>query len=145
PGMPPAAATIFVRQTTGALQWNAAASDVQQALEALGGVGTGNVVVTRNDDVYVISFQGSLSDKQLLPLTADYSQLSKSTENLGGGTTTQTGLPSMATITTRAPGYSVAATNQVQILTVDATHGTYVLSFHVGAILFTTAPIPYNA
>ena len=80
-----------------------------------------------------------------MPLTADYSQLTKSTENLGGGTTTQTGLASMATVTTRSIGFADPATNQVQLLTVDASAGSYSLSFHVGPVLYTTAPIPYNA
>ena len=146
-GTPPLTATAFVHQTTpvGGLQWNASAADVQHALELLPGIGTGNVAVTKNDDVYVIRFQGTLSDAALLPLTAGYSQLQKATANLGGTITTAVGQPSMATITTRTPGFSDPETNQVQLLTVDATSGTYVLSFHAGSTHFTTLPIAYNA
>jgi len=35
--------------------------------------------------------------------------------------------------------------NQVEILTIDATGGSYTLTFPVGGSSFTTAPIPYNA
>src|SRR5207245_7805167 len=46
----------------------------------------------------------------------------------------------------RAGGYATPETNQVQVLTVDATGGSYVLSFHdTNGALYTTAPIPYNA
>ena len=155
-GAPPSAPTVFVHQTTTPLAWNASASapgslcagtpcGVQQALEALGGIGAGNVVVTKTDDVYVIHFQGTLSDSILMPLTAAAGALQKTTENLGGGTTTATGLPSMATITTRASGFGTPETNQVQLLTVSATGGTYTLTFKLGPTTFTTAPIPYNA
>ena len=57
--------------------------------------------------------------------------LFKSTENLGGGTTTTAGT---AIVTPRAPGSSDPAVNQVQLLHVTATGGTYELQFHVGGV-----------
>ena len=73
-------------QTTGNLDWNADASVVQAALEALPAVGAGNVVVSRNDDVYTIRFQGTLSNAPIQQLVANAQpSLQKRVEQLGGG------------------------------------------------------------
>ena len=140
-GTPPATSNVVAIQTTAPLVWNASAAAVQSALTGLSQIGVGNVVVTQNDDTYVIAFQGSLSDSAVRPLIATAS-LQKSVENLGGGTSTVTGT---ATVSVRAPGSASPAVNQVQILNVTATGGTYELQFHVGGVAFTTAPIAYNA
>jgi Ca2+-binding RTX toxin-like protein len=145
-GTPPTTSSVVNTVSTPApgLSYNATASVVQQALEQL--AGTGNVVVTKNDDVYVIRFQGSLSGVPVLPLVV-HPSLQKLVEPLGGdplagpfGSTTGT-----AVITTRNPGFASPETNQVQLLTVDATAGSYVISFHVNGVPYQTRPIPYNA
>ena len=97
--------------------------------------------MAQNDDTYVISFQGSLSDSAVRPLIATAS-LQKAVVNLGGGASTVTGT---ATVTVRTPGSADPAVNQVQFLSVTATSGTYKLQFHVNGVTFTTAPIAYNA
>ena len=142
-------ATVFVHQTT------ATADRLERGRErdperarGLGGIGTGNVVVTQERRRLRDPVPGHAERRQhLLPLTADPSALTKTTENLGGGTTT-TALPGTASWrrSRRArPASATPATNQVQLLTVDATSGTYVLSFHVGSIALHDAPIAYNA
>ena len=50
PGTIPTASTVLDHPTTAALAWNASAATVQAALEALPAVGTGNVVVTHDDE-----------------------------------------------------------------------------------------------
>ncbi|MDX6471351.1 MAG: large repetitive protein, partial [Gaiellaceae bacterium] len=139
----PTASDVVAQETTATpLAWNAAASDVQSALEALAHIGAGYVVVARNDDVYVIRFQGSLGGLALKPLTP-VSSLTKVAESLGGAV--GPAAPS-ATITTRdGTGSATPATNQVQVLAITATGGSYYLTFHVGSTEFTTDPIPYNA
>ena len=62
----------FSGQTTSSLAWNAAASDVQAALNALsniGGVG-GTVTVTRTGTSYAITFGGTLAATQVAQITA---------------------------------------------------------------------------
>jgi len=117
---------------------------VQTALEGLAGVG--NVVVTLNDDIYVMRFQGSLSGLPVRPLVV-HPSLTRAVEQLGGGVATlvSTAAMPLAVMSTRAPGYATPETNQVQLLTVDATGGTYALSFRVNGVQFQTGPIPFNA
>ena len=100
--------------------------------------------VTLNDDIYVMRFQGSLSGSPVRPVVINSSltSLSKAVEQLGGGVLTVAGT---AVMSVRSGGYATPETNQVQLLTVDATGGTYVLSFHVNGAPFHTRPIPYNA
>jgi hypothetical protein len=140
--VPPTTSDVVAQETTGTLAWNASAADVQSALAGLAHIGVGNVVVTRNDDVYVIRFQGSLSGLALKPLLPA-SSLTKVIESAGGIVGPA---PASATVTTRGgTGYPTPATNQVQVLSISATGGTYYLTFHVGTTLFTTGAIPYNA
>jgi Ca2+-binding RTX toxin-like protein len=117
---------------------------VQSALESLPALGDGNVVVTRNDDVYTIRFQGTLSDTPVQELVATrLPSLQKRVEHLGGGVDTFDGT---ASVHTRA---DLSATpiqvNQIQILTVDASGGSFRLTFHVNGVTYRTDPIPYNA
>src|SRR5260221_9510923 len=143
-GTPPVSSAVLASQTTVAIDWNASAQTVQTDLTTLTAIGTGNVVVTRNDDVYEIRFQGSLSDGPVQQLMATpLGSLKKSVEQLGGGILVN---PGTATVNPRANiADRPTAINQVQILTIDATAGTYTLSLHVGPTVLTTAAIPYNA
>ena len=138
---PPTVGAVFAQQMTTSLAWNASAATVQSALEALSAIGARNVVVTQNDDTYTINFVGSLSDTALQTLTTT-TALFKSNENLGGGTTPIAGT---AVVTARAPGSSDPEVNQVQLLHVTATSGTYELEFHIAGVPVITAPIAYNA
>ena len=130
----------FGAATTDPLAWDVSALDLQAALEGLAGIGAGNVAVTKNDDVYVIRFQGDLSNTDVDDLTADGSDLSKAVEQLGGAVVTGAG---SASLSTRRHGGATAPINNVQVLTVDATGGVYRLSFAGGSI--TTGDIPYDA
>ena len=143
-GTIPTASAVLDHQTTGNLDWNADASVVQAALEALPAVGTGNVVVTRNDDVYTIRFQGLLSNAPIQQLVANAQpSLQKRIEQLGGGAATVNGT---ATVHTRSNiSDTPTQVDQIQILTVDATGGSYRLTFHVNGVTFQTDPIPFNA
>src|SRR5438132_2807271 len=140
----PTDSSVVTTATTAPLAYNASAGTVQTALEGLAGVG--NVVVTLNDDIYVMRFQGSLSGLPVRPPVV-HPSLTRALEQLGGGVATlvSTAAMPLAVMSTRAPGYATPETNQVQLLTVDATGGTYVLSFHVNGAPFQTRPIPYNA
>ncbi|MEX2645398.1 MAG: choice-of-anchor D domain-containing protein [Gaiellaceae bacterium] len=130
----------FGAATTAPLSWIVSAADLQLALEGLTGIGTGNVAVTKNDDVYVIRFQGALSNSDVNQLTADGSGLSKAVEQLGGAVTTGAGTASMST---RRSGGGTAAINNVQVLTVDATGGVYRLTFAGGTL--NSGDIPFDA
>jgi len=139
---PPSTSDVTDSVTTPTpLDYNASAAAVQAALEGL--AGTGNVVVSKNDEVYVIRFQGSLSDTVVLPLIPHSVNLQKAVEQPGGGVGAGT---ASANLTVRAAGLNDPANNrnQVQVLTIDATSGSYELQFLVGGVTFTTAPIPYN-
>lgn len=64
-------------QTTGTIAYNAAASAVEAALEALTGVGQGNVVVTGNaGGPYTVTFTGDLASCAIGALVADATLLS---------------------------------------------------------------------
>src|SRR5262249_34794428 len=147
---------VVASATTGDLAWNASAADVQTALDnliktALNLPALGNVVVARNDDVYVIRFQGALSDTAQRLLKTNLSAtdpLVKTSEQLGGGLIS---VPGTATVSIRATGYAnpADALNQVQVLTIDATAGTFKLSFNALGpnglnVAVTTRPLPYN-
>jgi hypothetical protein len=77
-------------QTTPALAYNATASAVQSALEALSTIGAGNVTVTLAGSVYTCSFQGTKAFFDMAQMTA--------TSSLTGGTS-----PAV-TIATTTPG-----------------------------------------
>lgn len=69
-------------ETTAAIAYNANAAAVQAALQALGQIGAGNVVVTGGPGPgtpYVVTFQNQLGKKDVDPITA--------TASLTGGTT----------------------------------------------------------
>ncbi|TMC80709.1 MAG: hypothetical protein E6J08_09445, partial [Chloroflexi bacterium] len=152
-GMPGASATPPVttvgKQSAGSLSSTISAADLQAALEALTAIGPGNVVVSKNDDVYVLRFQGLLSDSPVMQLVAhagvaSAGGLSKAVEPLGGAPTIST-VDGSAVVTTRPAGPWMPATNQVQILTVNAIGGSYTLSFQVNGVQFQTGSIPFDA
>jgi hypothetical protein len=65
--------------TTGPIPYNASAGEVQSALEALGSIGTGNVVVNGGPGgPYFVEFVGSLAKMAITPLTTDRSSLTPS-------------------------------------------------------------------
>lgn len=92
-------------ETTSALAYNAAPADVQAALEALTGVGSGNVTVTGSAGDYTATFASSLGD--LPQMTADGSSLegepavtpttSATTTTEGSGGSAEAGLWAYAT------------------------------------------------
>src|SRR5258708_6236560 len=124
PSGPPLTSNVTSSETTVALDWNASAADVQAALENLHDLGRGNVVVSKNDGVYVLRFQGTLGDSAQIQLIATNVSLQKGVEPLGGGTSPATAVNTVvgsATVTTRANGTVAGQTNPVQALTVN--HG----------------------
>ena len=63
-------------QTTGAIAWNAAASAVQTAIQALSNVGAGNATVTgSNGGPYTVTFAGTLADTNVAQMTASAGSL----------------------------------------------------------------------
>ncbi len=90
--------------TTGELQYNASATEVQEALEALANLGAGNVSVSggpgdeKGEHPYLIEFSGKYADANLRTLTA-------TAVGLAGGSPT-----SAATVTTSREGAGVLET-----------------------------------
>jgi len=117
----------FGGETTAAIEFDAAASAVQSAMEALASVGAGNVVVSGNaGGPYRIEFQGDLAATDVGTVTADGSGLSGSTPSIGVVETQQGG-----------PGV-----NEVQTITLtNAESGTFTLTYSGE----TTADIAYDA
>ena len=126
--------------TTGPLDWNVSAVAMQAALELLPSFGAGQVAVTRNDDVYVLRFQGTLTNTDVPQVTADASQLTRVREAADGTPINDTGT---ASVSTRINGQILPAINDVQAITVNATGGTFTLSLagHGNA----TAALRYDA
>lgn len=93
----------FDGDTTAAIAHNAAAADVQAALEALGTIGAGNVTVSGSGP-YTVKFVNDLGERNVDAMTA--------TGSFTGGTT-----PSVAVATTTAGGSDVTgSTNLAGIL-----------------------------
>lgn len=57
------------------LAWNAAASVVQSALEALPSIGSGNILVTKSELVYTLEFIGDLAQQNVEQVTTDPTNL----------------------------------------------------------------------
>ena len=123
----------FGGQETGNINYNASASDVQTALEALSNIGVGDVTVTRTQSgpmafEWQITFTGALA-------AADQSQVSI---NTGGISFFGTKTNIQATDQIGQP----ASTDEVQTITLsNATGGTFRLAFGGQ----TTAPLDYDA
>ncbi len=146
--------------------YNISAAALQSLLQNSTDIGVGNVAVTLMDDVYVLRFQGALSNTDVPQLVVDGSGLLKRRDPLGGCTVDASGLvqvgcgiddPGSATSTTRVNGFAQTApdTNSqdpfaiddVQVLTMAATGGTYTLSLLLTNPNHTvvTAPIAWDA
>jgi Ca2+-binding RTX toxin-like protein len=124
------------------LKYNISAEDLDKALENLPSIGKGNVAVTLNDDVYVIRFQGDLNNKNVDALVVSSNKLTRTFEAPGGEVKSEDGT---AVVGTRVQGVNTdhTAINDLQMLTVNATGGSFTLSLLDGKI--TTDPIPYDA
>ena len=69
-------ANTVATQTTSPIVFNASTAEVQSALQALPGIGAGNVTVQQDTNgKYVITFQGALGNQDIRQLTADASGL----------------------------------------------------------------------
>jgi hypothetical protein len=114
---------------TAALAWNISAADLQTALQALPSIGPGNVAVTRNDDVYVIRFQGLLTDANLPQIAVNSTSLQKVSETADGTPVTASdaldalnvGQSALIKINTRTNGEAAIPINAVQTVTVSPT------------------------
>jgi Ca2+-binding RTX toxin-like protein len=115
---------------TAALAHDLTAGQLQIALEALDGINVGDVQVTdAGSGVFDIEFLGGLSSKNV-------PQLILESDLVGTGS-----------IQTLQDGGDTGV-NQVQVLTVDATGGSYQLTIHVPGVVqapFTTDPIAFDA
>lgn len=79
-------------QTTSAIAYNAATSAVQSALEALSGIGAGNVLVTGTaGSSYTLTFQGALGNQSIALLSANGTALTGGTSPTVKVAITQTG------------------------------------------------------
>jgi hypothetical protein len=83
----------YAAQTTSAIAYNATASAVQIALQALSTIGNGNVLVTGGPGpaAFVIQFVGALGNQIITPPTGTFSSLTGSTPG-GAIATTQAGV-----------------------------------------------------
>ncbi|MGH9783949.1 MAG: hypothetical protein ACRD88_07155, partial [Terriglobia bacterium] len=124
---------------TGDLSFEVSAAELELALEALSGIGTGNVAVTKNDDVYVVRFQGDLTNTDVSQIVALPQATLKKTIELAGGETDV--VDGGVTVATRVDGNGARPVNDVQTLTVDATEGFYTLTVFGR----TTGPIAFDA
>ena len=146
--------------------YGTSAATLEQRLQTETAIGLGNVAVALMDDVYVLRFQGALSNLDVPQVVVDGSGLLKRRDPLGGCTVDASGLvqvgcaiddPGSATATTRHDGFALTAdpTNQqapfaiddTQVLTIAATSGTYTLSLLLPhtTVPVTTAAIAYDA
>lgn len=77
-------------QTTAGIAYNATASAVDSALEALSNIGAGDVTVTGPDGgPYTVTFTGALKDTNVAQLTADASSLTGSGHAVSVSTSSQ--------------------------------------------------------
>ena len=146
--------------------YNVGAATLQHDLQALPGIGAGNVVVSLMDDVYVLRFQGALSNTDVPQIAANGAALLKRSDPLGGCSVDASGLNQVgcnvdlqgsATASTRVDGFAQTVDganlqaafgiNNVQVLTMAATGGTYTLSLLLSNPTHTvvTAAIPFDA
>lgn len=141
----------FDGQVTAAIDWDASAAEVQSALEALSNIAPGDVTVTGNEQgPWTVTFTGTLAAENVAELIIDGTNL---TGGAGEDVTTVTEGQTLANVA-EAPidpdivsvylGDTLA--NEVQTVTVQATGGTFALSFTDNAgVTHTTAAIAENA
>ena len=115
----------FGAETTGPIAFDATAADVQAALEALSGIGAGNVEVTGT---------GTAADPWRVEFTG-----TKEAQNLGQITADDSGLTGTATVETFIDGQF--GVDEVQRIFHDGGQGTFTLSFEGE----TTAAIAHDA
>jgi Ca2+-binding RTX toxin-like protein len=149
----------FAGAQSGPLAYNVSADDLRAALENLPGtpIKPGDVAVSRNGTVYVIRFQGNLTNTDVPQIVATNVDLQKRVEPSAGdpsaAATAATALagdptlvPGTATVTTRVQGTANPKLNDAQVLTVNATGGTFTLSLLSGTPeQLTTRPLPFDA
>jgi hypothetical protein len=125
----------YLGHTTAALAYNASAATVQSAVQALPGIGSGNVAVTTlstGPDTFTwqITFQGSLADAEVGQVTANPGSITVSSGSASADNSIIT------------YGSSQGGIDAVQQVTVNGgVGGTFTLTYQ-GA---TTAAIAYNA
>jgi hypothetical protein len=137
----------FEAQTTGTIDWDASAAEVQTALEALSNIAPGDVIVTGDEQgPWTVTFTGALAASNRTQMTIDGTLL---TGGAGEAVTTVTqgqALANVAEVPIDPDIVSVymgdTLANEAQIVTVQATGGTFALSFADNAgVTHTTAPI----
>lgn len=94
-------------QTTSAINYNASADDVANALVALSNIGAGEVQVTKVNSVYTVVFTGTLGGSNLTQMTGDGSSLT-------GGTEPRLTIATVTNGTTEGPIYGVNGTDTPQ-------------------------------
>jgi Ca2+-binding RTX toxin-like protein len=123
----------FGNDETGELLHDVSAASLQQALENLDGIGTGNVRVDRNDDVYVIRFRGLLSNTDVAPLTLKQNKLTRTDELPGGEVVTGDAGSGSLELLTRTAGIDAEARNERQRLVLSPSDGSFTLAFGTAA------------
>jgi hypothetical protein len=124
----------FETQTTAAIDWDASASEVQTALEALSNIAPGDVAVTGNEQgPWTVTFTGALAASNRTQMTIDGTLL---TGGAGEAVTTVTQGQALSNVTEMPVDPDIvsvfmgdALTDEVQTITVQATGGTFTLSF----------------
>ncbi len=124
----------FDGSTTGSLTVNSSAAEVQAALEGLSSIGEGNVEVDKVDNVFIVRFQGDLTNQVLGVLSAGVgdSHVFIAVRESGIDKLDASLFP---------PSADTLARNDLQTLTIDATGGTFTLEF--GGT--TTGALAHNA
>ncbi len=112
----------FDGYTTALLNVTTSAADVEAALEGLPSIGAGNVVVSKVDNVFVVRFQGTLTNRLLSVLTAGAgdAHVFIAVREPGIDKLDPTQFP---------PSADSSARNDLQVLSIDATGGTFRLEF----------------
>ncbi|MHC1764378.1 MAG: hypothetical protein AB9869_08735 [Verrucomicrobiia bacterium] len=115
---------------TAALPWNVTRAQLQLALEALPAIVPGDVLITPIAGGFEIEFKGELS-------STDVAEMIVYTSALTGGA---------ATVTTEHDGRDTGL-NDLQVMTVNATGGTYHLEVYLPFLqkMLVTADLPYDA
>ena len=125
---PTTSATIHTPVT---LNYGASAATVQSALETL--LGSGNVKVQKAGDVYNIFFQGAFAGTAIPLLFADAANLTSGAgevDRLNIDDSGSTAANDAALLTsTSLTGLDMPASNQIQQLVLDATGGTFTLTY----------------
>ena len=141
----------FDGQETAAIDFDASAAEVQTALEALSNIAPGDVAVTGNEQgPWTVTFTGTLAAQDVAELIIDGALL---TGGAGEAVTTVTAGQTLANVAEVPIDPDIVSiymgdtlANEVQIVTVQATGGTFTLSFTDNAgVTHTTAAIAENA